>query len=286
MQKRKRAQVLEKQASLSEVYPKLLTEDAHVASVRQIATDIVSAAVRRVQAQPASMEASLKSELPSIVKNALHELALEQLSKANANEDSSNLDTNSKALANEPNLDLTAKLNERPTRQAVTLKVANQAYLVSSDADVDYMQAIAKEANLLLKEVKKQLPHSDKQSQFVLALLNALDEKADISFKYNEQSELLEQAIAFRHELEKRKAVLERKIQSYKQKLADLAAIFTDISERFSLYKADPSFSSENFQKLVLQILDGDESEKQLSNFTQLSLQDCLQLERNKQNER
>lgn len=286
MQKRKRAQVLEKQASLSEVYPKLLTEDANVASVRQIATDIVSAAVRRVQAQPASMEASLKSELPSIVKNALHELALEQLSKANANEDSSHLDTNSKSMANEPNLDLTAKLDERPTRQAVTLKVANQAYLVSSDADVDYMQAIAKEANLLLKEVKKQLPHSDKQSQFVLALLNALDEKADISFKYNEQSELLEQAIAFRHELEKRKAVLERKIQNYKQKLADLAAIFTDISERFSLYKADPSFSSENFQKLVLQILDGDESENQLTNFAQLSLQDCLHLERNKQNER
>lgn len=281
MQKHKRAPVLAKQASLHEIYPEIENmQDSDITGVRQITTDIISAVVQRVQKQAINKAPSLADELPNIVKNALQEVALEkkQVGKQFASE---LVTPEVERLSNEPNLDLTANLREKKqARQSVSLKIANQCYMLSSDSDVDYMQAIAKEANLLLREVKKQLPHGDKQSMFVLALLNVLDEKANMTFKYNEQSELLQQTLNLTSELTKRKAVLERKIQSYKQKLADLAEVFTDISERFSNYKSDPNFNSENFQKLLLQMLDCDETDNSLANFSQLSIEDCLHKER------
>lgn len=282
MQKHKRVHVLARQASLHEIYPEIENmQDSDITGVRQITTDIISAVVQHVQKQTINKAPSLTDELPNIVKNALQEVALEK--KQAGEQLACELVTpEAERLSNEPNLDLTANLSEKKqARQSVSLKIANQCYMLSSDSDVDYMQAIAKEANLLLREVKKQLPHGDKQSMFVLALLNVLDEKANMTFKYNEQSELLQQTLNLTNELTKRKAVLERKIQSYKQKLADLAEVFTNISERFSNYKSDSNFNSENFQKLLLQMLDCDETDNSLANFSQLSIEDCLHKERN-----
>lgn len=282
MQKHKRAQVLAKQASLHEIYPEIENmQDSDISGVRQITTDIISAVVQHVQKQTINKAPSLSDELPNIVKNALQEVALEK-KQSGKQLASDHATMEVERLSNEPNLDLTANLKEKKqARQSVTLKIANQCYMLSSDSDVDYMQAIAKEANLLLREVKKQLPHGDKQSMFVLALLNVLDEKANMTIKYNEQSELLQQTLNLTSELTKRKAVLERKIQNYKQKLADLAEVFTDISERFSNYKSDSNFNSENFQKLLLQVLDCDEADNSLANFSQLSIEDCLHKGRN-----
>lgn len=290
MQRRKRAQVLSKQTSLNDVYPELGVVDViNSPGVRQMTTDIVSAVVQHVQQQKvlSTLNEPLHSDLPSIVQNALHELALEKAETAKSLPSiSKSLTNGEKDFANEPNLDLLSNLkHDKKPRNSVPLKVANQIYMLSSDADIDYMQTISREANLLLQEVKRQLPRGDKQAVFVLALLNALDEKADMTFKFNEQSDRLQQVLNLSSELEKRKAVLERKIQTYRKKLADLATIFTEISERFSLYKSDPNFSSKNFQKMVLQILEGEENENQMANFSQMSLQDCLQLERKDSNE-
>lgn len=278
MQKRRRTEILNKQASLADLYPNIESDVNYMeVRVRRIANNIVSEVVERVQQQTKVVEEPLSNELPDIVKKALHTVALEKQIRQ-----VENTDKLKQASLNEPHLDLIATLKTTPTRQTVTLKIANQNYLISSDADVEYMQMIAAEANLLLKDVKRELAHADKQSIFILALLNALDEKATVAFKLNDQEELLKQSLLITAELKKQKAVLERKIVNYKQKLADLASIFTRISERFSEYKADDNFSAEHFQKLVLQILAGEEVEDQLANRKQLSLQDCLTKEGNK----
>lgn len=173
-------------------------------------------------------------------------------------------------------LDLTA-VSAAGSRRTTTLKIANQFFQISSDDDIDYIRTIAGEADLMISTIQKQSPGQDKMCTLLLCLLNALDEKADLSFKLNEHDNLLQQSLLVNQDLRNKLAVSHREIMAYKRKVAKLAEIFSDILERFKKHKNDADIDGDNFKALILQIIEGDRNEKDLlSKKEQLSIFDII----------
>lgn len=258
MQKHKKEELTAKQIAWQEYPP---AKDVGV--IRPVIPDIVQSALQTaIESKDESLAAkcNFSTELPDIVKKAIN-----------------SVDKSQNTVSNNPKLDI--KQRTSCPRSTITLCIANQFYQVSADADVEYMKTIAQEANLLIKDVKRQLKNSDKQTILTLCLMNVLDEKADMTFKLREQEQVAADCLLINKELKDQVAVAERKIQQYKQKLTALAEVFSQIAERFSLYKNDPACGADNFRKIILQLLEGEKAEDQLSRREQITFSDLLRKE-------